>query len=282
MSDGGRDGESPGGGARPGQVGGVAATPSIAAGRPSAGSTRVSTGTAAESNAPSPDSTPGPTGGAHPAMSPGQPAKTPQQPPTSSAASGRTRRSSRSTRGPETLPFGDRVCDLLGWDNWSVITAQPSALEWLKAVRTWDHTAPIGQVPCTLHEALILAPSRLAQTHHPGPLVRGLRAEESPQRQALLASRQGAWQNREGMVTWEPVWDWTLEDIWAYHAANNLPRSPVYDRLEAVGCPREHQRVSLMIEGHAVTTGRLVWLKRGWPDEWARLAHHLPSLPAHS
>lgn len=183
---------------------------------------------------------------------------------------------------PETLPFGDHICELLNWDNWTVIAANPTALEWMTAARTWDHTTPIGEVPCTLHETLIEAPSRLAQTLHPGPTIRGLRAQESPQRQALLASTQGAWQNNQGHVTWEPIWDWTLEDIWAYHATHNLPRSPAYDRLESIGCPPEQQRVSLMIEGHAVTTGRLTWLKRGWPNEWAQLTQQLPTLKAFS
>lgn len=33
---------------------------------------------------------------------------------------------------------------------------------------------------------------------------------------------------------------------------------------------------------HAGTTGRLTWLKRGWPNEWAQLTQQLPSLKAFS
>lgn len=179
---------------------------------------------------------------------------------------------------PETLPFIGDLCDHLGWVDWFILRANPTALEWFTAAGTWDINAPAGDVPCSLQEALIDGPSRAARQAFGDSVAWGLRAEESRGRAITLRQSRGLRQRADGLLTMAPIWDWSTRDVWAFHARHDLPRNPVYDRLKAMGVPERDQRVSLMIEGHAVTTGRLMWLRRGWPEEFARLAQQLPDI----
>ena len=45
-----------------------------------------------------------------------------------------------------------------------------------------------------------------------------------------------------------------------------------------LGAPPDAQRVSLLVDGSALATGRAVWLRRGWPQLWGQLVEVLPRL----
>ena len=82
----------------------------------------------------------------------------------------------------------------------------------------------------------------------------------------------------DGVTTCSPIWDWHVGDIWAYHHRHGIEPNPLYKRMEELGVPEKGRRVSLAVGSDGSDRGRLVWLKRGWPDLWQRYCVALPRL----
>lgn len=199
---------------------------------------------------------------------------------------------------PETYTYLEQLAEL--WHlNLHVLPAQPSALQILAASGAWDHHAPTGLHVPDLHQALITGPAGRAHHAHGAGELWGVRAEESRGRaaaysNALRASvctcrpvctpRQrrvrhgGRIARRDGTVAYGPVWDWKTPDIWAHLHHHQLPENPVYTKLRRLGAPQHSLRVSTMIDASCLESGRLTWLKRGWPALTDELAAVLPRL----
>lgn len=98
----------------------------------------------------------------------------------------------------------------------------------------------------------------------------GLRAEESSRRAnhlysvAVTRDVAGLYRASTG---WRctPIWDWTADDVWALIAEWQLPYSPIYNTLSALGVPRKQQRVG------PLPLARQAHLEEGWPDLYRRL-----------
>lgn len=100
---------------------------------------------------------------------------------------------------------------------------------------------------------------------HYDAVVLGLRATESRHRRIRTQRFGAVYLPADGQLRINPIQHWTLADVWAYIAANDLPYNPVYDRLSAIGVPREEQRIGplpLSIAWH---------LELGWPEMYAGL-----------
>ena len=91
---------------------------------------------------------------------------------------------------------------------------------------------------------------------------RGLRADESRGRALRLGKTQGIGQ-RSGIVTIDPIHDWSVDQVWNYIDEHDLPYCPVYDRLTAIGVKRRLQRVGPL----PLCPGD--YLLRGWPEIYA-------------
>lgn len=206
---------------------------------------------------------------------------------------------------PETYQYLDQLADT--WRlNLHTYPARPSALQVLVASGAWDHhtedPAP-GTVP-GLHEALITRPAATAHhAHGPGELW-GVRAAESRGRAAAYANalrtqtttcrcqpacadaaarerHGGSIHRRDGTRAYGPIWNWTTADIWGHITHHQLPVNPAYAVLRRLGAPEHALRISTLIDTHQLQTGRLVWLKTGWPALYAQLAEVLPRMREH-
>ena len=110
----------------------------------------------------------------------------------------------------------------------------------------------------------------------------GLRADESRSRKNMGQYKAQPWQDSRGIWRCEPLMDWTERDIWAYIAQNNLPYNAVYDKYRSLGMPRTSWRVCTYAGRTSLAQGRWVWLRKGWPQLWARFAQRFPEVRNYS
>lgn len=65
----------------------------------------------------------------------------------------------------------------------------------------------------------------------------GLRREQSPTRANLQPSEAHQFPNGLSLTKLSPLYDWTMRDVEAYLAANEIPRLPLYDAgYTSIGC----------------------------------------------
>lgn len=177
---------------------------------------------------------------------------------------------------PETHDHMRELADRFGWRRRDYQVG--SALDAMRRNGSWDFHAPDG--PDDWGEVIIYGPARLAYQDHPDGMLWGLRADESIARRWRLAPRRGVFQRRHGDCAGQwvaaPIWDWSTETVWAYHAHHDIPPSPVYQRLADLGVPEVAHRVSLILSSDGIDRGRAAWLRRGWPDLFNEVSLALP------
>lgn len=77
-----------------------------------------------------------------------------------------------------------------------------------------------------------------------GVVFTGLRAEESHDRFLGTVARLKAEELLGQQArTKSPIYDWKLQDIWAYYAKSGHPYNPVYDRMYQAGVPISRMRI---------------------------------------
>lgn len=178
---------------------------------------------------------------------------------------------------PDTGPYIHALAERFDW-NLHVITATPDALSILAASGAWDHDAPPGWDAPDLHHALVTAPAEQARDRFGHAEAWGLRAAESAGRRALLAPGGGTFTRADGTVVCSPIWSWRDLDVTAYLAAHQIDPHPAYARLKAAGATGKDLRVGLALDGNGLSFGRIVWLRRCYPDLYARIHAVLPRL----
>lgn len=175
---------------------------------------------------------------------------------------------------PETVEYLPRIAREQGWNFHSVRTGD--ALAEMARNGSWGHEAEPADAD--YWSATIAGPAAEARRRFGDVMIWGLRGQESRRRQAMLASTRGVRHRSDGVVTLAPVWWWTRGDVLAALHAAGIPLNPLYARLAELGVPEREQRVSLAVGADGKRHGRLVWLRRGWPDLWARYQQALPRL----
>jgi phosphoadenosine phosphosulfate reductase len=165
-------------------------------------------------------------------------------------------------------------------ERWSLnlhtIKATPDALTVMAQSGAWDHTREPDWSAPDLHDVLVTQPARKAREQFGHAEVWGLRAAESNVRRALLTPGQGCYRRADGTITYSPVWAWRDIDITAYLAHHNITENPVYQRLRDAGATGKDLRVGLALDGNNLQYGRVVWLRRCFPDTYARIEKALP------
>lgn len=107
----------------------------------------------------------------------------------------------------------------------------------------------------------------------------GLRREESRGRAMHSYSRGSVfWSERYQAWYCQPIADWSYNDVWSYIVTHSVLYAGTYDRMWDL--PEREQRVSYWAGETYRTHGRWVWLKRNYPDLWARLCAVLPEARA--
>lgn len=190
---------------------------------------------------------------------------------------------------PETYNY---IADLAEtWNlNLDVIRAERTTLEVLAANGSWSHHRTVSAQISLLNNN-ILNPASTAHIRHGNGELWGLRAAESSSRRVMFAtalqgtadrSAGGVCRRKDGTVTFSPVWNWNDDHIWGHISRHQLPTNPIYDKLRDLGAPPHAIRVSHMIDATGLETGRLVWLKRGWPSLFELIAEALPRAAEHA
>lgn len=113
------------------------------------------------------------------------------------------------------------------------------------------------------------------QNRYDGSFV-GLRREESRNRDRLFTMRSALYfaKTRQLWICC-PLEHWTAQDIWAYIVEQDLPYNELYD-LSMFG--RERARNGAMFGNIGHRYGRLVALKRNFPEWFNRLARECPEI----
>lgn len=106
--------------------------------------------------------------------------------------------------------------------------------------------------------------------------VLGMRGDETLSRRALFAARGPIYRSR-GLAIACPLAAWSTADVWSYAVSRGLPWHPLYD-CEGLGFSRETLSNTGWLTTHGVASGRIAWLRRYYPDLYARLCDEWPHL----
>lgn len=105
----------------------------------------------------------------------------------------------------------------------------------------------------------------------------GLRSQESHGRD-WLRKRQGSlfWAKRWGIWEYNPLLEWTYNDVWAYIVSRDLSYNRAYDRMWDM--PENEQRVSYWAGEMLRTHGRWAWLRRNYPGLYNQFIDRFPEV----
>lgn len=177
---------------------------------------------------------------------------------------------------PETGPYLVEVAERFGFRFEPISTGD--ALEEMIRGGTWDHEADGAYDAAAFWDALVAGPHREARRRYGDGMLIGLRAEESAKRRRTLRWHHGELHRPDGTHSCAPLGQWTTADVWAYHHSHGIPEHPVYTRLIELGAPDSALRLDVAVGSNANQYGRLMWLRRGWPELWRRYQQVLPRL----
>jgi 3'-phosphoadenosine 5'-phosphosulfate sulfotransferase (PAPS reductase)/FAD synthetase len=115
-----------------------------------------------------------------------------------------------------------------------------------------------------------------ARAHGVDGYAIAIRANESWDRRRCLKKFGLLHQRPGGDWRCYPVGWWSLNDIWAYIAAYDLPYNRAYDVLSGLGVPAVAQRIGPFATVKGLPHGMIGWLRAGWPREFDRFAARCP------
>lgn len=116
-----------------------------------------------------------------------------------------------------------------------------------------------------------LLDSYRAQEGYDGVLL-GLRAGESSHRRRNRCFNGPLYRRRDGLAVCTPLADWTSLDVHAYLAARDVPILPVYLCIDDAREALEVRKSWYVAGGWAAQYGHYAWLRRWWPELYARAA----------
>lgn len=177
---------------------------------------------------------------------------------------------------PDLYKFKKRIID-----EWSLevtrLTPQPGVTFW-KIVE--DHGWPLfsrfnkAARACCYH--LQKRPTEIyLQRNHHDILFDGLTAAESRIRR-LMFHRYGYYRYVKRWKIWKcsPIWDWTMEDVWEYHALHNIPHCKIYDmKFPPEDKDNYHARTGCWACTIPIRYGHLKWLRMFYPKLWKFLMY---------
>ena len=180
---------------------------------------------------------------------------------------------------PETYALRDRLVP--EWDlNYIEINSQTE--HWADYLRRRGLGVDLDPAKGTRIAKTSWAVKFARANEHDG-VIMGLRAEESGRRKIALL-RGGVLYRVKADRLWHccPLAWWSVRDVWAYIVEHDLPYNGLYDHCDAV-FPRESLRGGAWTSTLGANyNGRLVWLRKYYPDLWARFAAEFPEIRQYS
>lgn len=106
----------------------------------------------------------------------------------------------------------------------------------------------------------------------------GLRSQEAKGREMLLRCKGHTFLNETtGLWYCAPLHNWTADDVWAYIISRDLPYPKFYDYQQGDKA-RDWIRNTGWASTDGASRGRLVWLKRYYPDLYKKLSAKFPEV----
>jgi len=108
----------------------------------------------------------------------------------------------------------------------------------------------------------------------------GIRAKESKGRKMFAKCYKGIFERTTGAKTCSPLLWWTARDIWAYIYINGVDYNTFYDKVSTRDFERENIRYSNYAGLVGIGDGRIVEIKRFYPELYRRMVSVCPHLKA--
>lgn len=108
----------------------------------------------------------------------------------------------------------------------------------------------------------------------------GLRADESRGRRVLLRKNGLLYQGKTGLWRCSPIGWLSTREVWDIIFEQEIPYSGIYDRTQLI--PREKIRNSGWLTTDGAADGRIVWLKRHYPELYFRLVAEFPQVKSYT
>jgi len=105
----------------------------------------------------------------------------------------------------------------------------------------------------------------------------GMRIDEKGPRAAMLRAKGPLYSLAAGGWKSCPIAYWSHADVWARIVSRDLPYPRLYD-CETHGYTRETLRNTGWLSTDGADSGRLIWLRRHFPEQWAVLRQAFPQI----
>lgn len=122
----------------------------------------------------------------------------------------------------------------------------------------------------SIHAEMFVDLHRYAAEHGLMQRVTGIRAEESPARRALTATRGQSYDLQDGGRAVNPIARWRVADVWAYLVTRGLSWLSIYDHMGPAAR-------NGLIGRNGLRHGRLAWLKIHYPTAYLEALRVLPA-----
>lgn len=141
--------------------------------------------------------------------------------------------------------------EVFPWDKWG--TTQAAGIADEAAYREAIHAQQFADVEVW------------AVDHGKTRRLTGMRIAEGGSRATFLRGCRG-----ETAHTLHPLWQWSTDEVWAYLVSRRLPWLSIYDHLGP-------EARNGLVGRNGATRGRLVYLKRFYPEAFARACDLFPA-----
>lgn len=105
----------------------------------------------------------------------------------------------------------------------------------------------------------------------------GIRAEEAPGRRILLR-KKGLLYESNGIGKCSPIGWWKGREVWEAIDSLNIPYNPLYDKEMPPFFTRATIKNSGWLTTDKANQGRLVWMKRFYPNEYEKIKKLFPEV----
>lgn len=106
----------------------------------------------------------------------------------------------------------------------------------------------------------------------------GIRAEETRGRRILLRNKGLLYETEKGIGKCSPIGWWKAQDLWLAIDSLNIPYNPLYDKEMPPFFTRETISNSGWLTTDRADHGKILWMKKFYPEEYRRLAKLFPEV----
>lgn len=178
---------------------------------------------------------------------------------------------------PYELPGGDHVVQYFA-ARAEVVTLPcrtlTDTIEWLRTIGLDHHRVDHSRTAITRKADAMRA---WGAEHGRTVQLLGLRADEASHRRMRTARFGLVHTRRDGITIGTPIARWSVDDVWAYHAAHGLPHHALYEH-ETHGQTHRTLRNAGWLTTIGAERGRIAWLHAHYPEQYRLLSAEWPDV----